>query len=106
VKIHDTRTGEWSRTHTLQTVLKFNPFDWEPMDPQVFEVPKEDNDRITDEVSQILRSCVYVYIDPRNGEPFYIGKGRGGRLFAYLSDPADTAKVARIADIRSSGYEP
>ena len=29
---------------------------------------------------------VYVYIDPRNFEEFYYGKGKGNRKVAHLSD--------------------
>ena len=67
---------------------------------------------ITSEVAKILKSYVYVYIDPRNGKPFYIGKGKGSRLFAHLKDQSDKEKkaeiekVAKIAEIRRSGKEP
>jgi hypothetical protein len=67
---------------------------------------------ITSEVAKILKSYVYVYIDPRNGKPFYIGKGKGSRLFAHLKDQSDIEKiaeiekVAKIAEIRRSGKEP
>lgn len=62
--------------------------------------------KITDEVSETLKAYVYVYIDPRNGKPFYIGKGTGNRLFSHLEDQSDNEKVARIAEIRKSGKEP
>ena len=62
--------------------------------------------KITDEIAEILKSYVYVYIDPRNGEPFYIGKGKGNRLFSHLDDRSDTEKVARIAELKESGIEP
>ena len=61
---------------------------------------------ITPEVARILMSYVYVYIDPRNGKPFYIGKGKGNRLFAHLKDRSDKQKVARIAEIRRGRKEP
>jgi hypothetical protein len=61
---------------------------------------------ITSEVAKILKSYVYVYIDPRNGKPFYIGKGTGNRLFSHLQDRSDTNKAAQIAEIRHNGKEP
>lgn len=49
---------------------------------------------------------VYVYIDPRNHEEFYYGKGRGSRKGAHLNDRSDSDKATRIADIRKDGLEP
>jgi len=49
---------------------------------------------------------VYVYIDPRNFEEFYYGKGRGSRKEAHLIDTSSSAKSARILDIRKAGVEP
>lgn len=61
---------------------------------------------ITDEVAAGLGSYVYVYIDPRDGKPFYIGKGKGARLFSHLDDRSESRKVARIDELRSLGLEP
>ncbi len=49
---------------------------------------------------------VYVYIDPRNFEEFYYGKGKGSRRFAHLSDNADSEKVDRIRAIEGEGLLP
>lgn len=49
---------------------------------------------------------VYVYIDPRNHEEFYYGKGRGSRKDAHLKDKSDSEKTTRIAEIRKHGLEP
>jgi uncharacterized protein len=49
---------------------------------------------------------VYVYVDPRNYEEFYYGKGRGARRVAHLSDTTDSEKVSRINAIRKQGLEP
>lgn len=49
---------------------------------------------------------VYVYIDPRNYEEFYYGKGKGSRKNAHLNSNADTEKTKRIAAIRKAGLEP
>lgn len=49
---------------------------------------------------------VYVYIDPRNYEEFYYGKGKGSRKDAHLADTSDTAKAKRISDINREGLVP
>lgn len=49
---------------------------------------------------------VYVYIDPRNLEEFYYGKGTGSRSHAHLAEDNDSEKVARIKAIRAEGLEP
>ena len=49
---------------------------------------------------------VYVYYDPRNLQPFYVGKGKGKRLFSHGSDPRDTKKTATIRAIEAAGLEP
>lgn len=61
--------------------------------------------KITPNIAAVLKSYVYVYTDPRNGQPFYIGKGQGNRLFSHLDDQAETEKTATIAAIRDSGQE-
>ena len=49
---------------------------------------------------------VYVYIDPRNNEEFYYGKGCGSRKDIHLTDDSESRKALRIADIRNSDCEP
>ena len=49
---------------------------------------------------------VYVYIDPRNFEEFYFGKGKGSRKNAHLSDTSDSEKAERIAAIHKAGLKP
>lgn len=49
---------------------------------------------------------VYVYIDPRNHEEFYYGKGRGSRKNSHLKDKSDNEKTKRIAEIRKQGLMP
>lgn len=49
---------------------------------------------------------VYVYIDPRNFEEFYYGKGKGFRKYAQLKDKSDKERTRRIADIKKEGLNP
>ncbi len=49
---------------------------------------------------------VYVYIDPRNHEEFYYGKGKGSRKNAHLESNDDTEKTKRIAAIHKAELEP
>lgn len=49
---------------------------------------------------------VYVYIDPRNNEEFYYGKGSGNRKEAHLRAKYDSEKSKIIRDIRKEGIEP
>jgi hypothetical protein len=49
---------------------------------------------------------VYVYIDPRNNEEFYYGKGRGNRKSAHLLAEGDSVKVRRIREIQREGEQP
>jgi len=62
--------------------------------------------KVPDEVAATLKSYVYVYTDPRDGKPFYIGKGKRGRLFSHLDDRSESDKVKRIAEIHAAGKEP
>ena len=48
---------------------------------------------------------VYVYIDPRNFEEFYYGKGKGDRKKAHLTEVSDSEKTKRIIAIRKEGLE-
>jgi hypothetical protein len=58
-----------------------------------------------------LKTYVYRLIDPRNGETFYVGKGRGNRVFAHIHDEQSldgddlSNKLKRIREIRLAGFE-
>ena len=52
---------------------------------------------------------VYELIDPRNNQPFYVGKGKGRRAKTHLweiPETRDVYKENKIAAIRKEGLEP
>ena len=57
-------------------------------------------------VGERLGYYVYLYVDPRTNEPFYVGKGQGERALAHLVDTSESLKVTRIKEIRAAGLEP
>lgn len=44
----------------------------------------QENIRFSDTVIEKLQFYVYRLIDPRNGETFYVGRGRGNRVFDHV----------------------
>ncbi len=57
-------------------------------------------------VAERLGWYVYLYVDPRDGRVFYVGKGCGGRALAHFGDTQDTAKTRRIAELVAAGTPP
>lgn len=49
---------------------------------------------------------VYVYIDPRNYEEFYYGKGKGSRKNVHLFSEDVSEKNKRIKEIQKLGMQP
>lgn len=65
----------------------------------------------TEEIFNKLKTYVYRLIDPRNGETFYVGKGKGNRVFSHIraeenleGDDFDN-RLKRIREIRLAGFE-
>ena len=64
-------------------------------------------------VAEELKWYVYRLIDPRNGETFYVGKGRGDRIFEHVKGNSGAIKdedfvdlkLQRIKDISTAGLE-
>lgn len=68
--------------------------------------------RFPEEVCQKIGNYVYRLIDPRNGETFYVGKGRNNRVFDHAAGVPDVvkdsnqrlgAKLDRIRAIKNAG---
>ena len=63
----------------------------------------------TDEIQAELRYYVYFLRDPRSEQVFYVGKGKGNRLFDHVAcaidAPTESDKLAQIRDIHASGKE-
>ena len=59
-------------------------------------------------VEQLL-SYVYLLRDPRSGAVFYVGKGKGNRIFDHLAcaiaDPSPSEKLDTIREIDSAGLQ-
>jgi uncharacterized protein len=61
---------------------------------------------IPPEVAQHLGYYVYLYVDPRSGKPFYVGKGKGRRLLAHLSARGESHKTVVLEELRAAGLQP
>ena len=63
------------------------------------------------EVTDALKWYVYRLIDPRNGETFYVGKGKGNRVFAHATglpdgdDEVSHPVLQRIKEVQIAGLE-
>ena len=64
---------------------------------------------IPPEVAEQLGYYVYLYTDPRpdkSKQPFYVGKGKGNRILAHLSDKNESNKTKILKELREAGCEP
>lgn len=61
-----------------------------------------------------IGNYVYRLIDPRNNETFYVGKGKGNRVFEHVKcaivnfddhEDAVSAKFSKIKEIHDAGFE-
>lgn len=72
------------------------------------------------EVCEKIKYYVYRLIDPRNGQTFYVGKGKGNRIFAHVNDALkdfngenfensdddnDSPKIQTIREIEQAGLK-
>ncbi len=66
--------------------------------PHTFNIPPE--------VASRLGYYVYLYIDPRSGKPFYVGKGQGHRVLSHLNLEGDSIKADILQELKQHGLEP
>lgn len=74
----------------------------------------------TSEVIEQLQYYVYRLIDPRTGQTFYVGKGKGNRVYAHINDALKSfdgqsyesndedeisEKIKQIREIKAAGLE-
>lgn len=70
-------------------------------------------ERFSEAVCKEIGNYVYRLIDPRNGETFYVGKGKNNRVFDHVDaaleleddEDASSVKFSRIHEIRRSGLD-
>ena len=62
--------------------------------------------KFTSPVIKELKYYVYLYSHPETGEIFYVGKGKGNRVFAHLEEQKSSDKVKAIQDILGAGMSP
>mgnify|MGYP001178924859 FL=1 len=62
--------------------------------------------KFSKEIKKALKYYVYLFSNPITGEIFYVGKGKGDRVFYHLEDTNENEKVKKIKEIKSQGREP
>ena len=62
--------------------------------------------RFSTDILSEMKHYVYILSDPSDNEIFYVGKGKGNRVFSHLKEQSDNPKTRKIKEIRSKGLEP
>lgn len=62
--------------------------------------------KLSPSVVEKLGYYVYLYINPLNSSVFYVGKGKGNRVFDHLKDESESQKASTLREIRANGKEP
>lgn len=74
-----------------------------PLSPPHRDEPIE---RLPPGVAERLGYYVYLYIDPRDKQPFYVGKGKGSRILSHIEDRRESAKQRVLSELRAAGLSP
>ena len=53
-----------------------------------------------------LKYYVYIYSNPVNDEIFYVGKGKGERIFQHLDEESESQKAKYLKELKAQGLEP
>ena len=53
-----------------------------------------------------LKYYVYIYSHPITSEIFYVGKGKGNRVFSHLEEQTESQKVQYLKELKSQGLKP
>ena len=57
-------------------------------------------------VIENLKNYVYIYSDPITEKIFYVGKGKGNRVFDHLKDKNECEKVDYLNALLNKGLQP
>lgn len=58
------------------------------------------------DIVEALKFYVYLLSDPRTGDIFYVGKGKGNRIFQHFKDKDVSDKTRKINELQSHGLIP
>jgi len=64
------------------------------------------NTFIPKEITKKIGHYVYLYLHPDTNEIFYVGQGKGNRVFVHLNDNSISDKVAVIKELKEEGKTP
>ncbi len=64
------------------------------------------NQKFSHSVIKELKYYVYIYSHPTTKEFFYVGKGKGNRVFSHLEDEKDSKKVNFLNDLKKQKLQP
>lgn len=62
--------------------------------------------KFSSEIIKKIKFYVYLISDPETGEVFYVGKGKGNRVFSHFEDRTDNAKTRKIAELKKKNIQP